>query len=130
MKGKVIQMKSILLLITTFVSIVTLSASCVNNNKQDLLNASACDTSTVKYSTTIAPIMTNYCTNCHGGSSPSAGINLEGHTNVKTYVDNGRLWGSMNHDNGYSAMPQGTGKLDACTINKLLAWIHAGALNN
>jgi hypothetical protein len=36
----------------------------------------------------------------------------------------------MNHDNGYSAMPQGTGKLDACTLNKLLAWIHAGALNN
>jgi hypothetical protein len=74
--------------------------------------------------------MTNYCTNCHGGNSPSAIINLEGHTNVKTYVDNGRLWGSMNHDNGYSAMPKGTGKLDACTLNKLLAWIHAGALNN
>jgi len=104
--------------------------SCTNNNKQDLLKSSVCDTTNIKYATTVAPLMTAYCTNCHGGGSPSAGINLEGYSNVKQYVNNESLWGSMNHSNGFKPMPQGAPKLDPCTLNKLLAWIQAGALNN
>ncbi len=117
-------------LLFTATLMLVLNISCVNNNKQSLINSSVCDTSNVKYSSTVSIIMTNYCTNCHGGSFPSAGIDLEGYANIKSYVDNGQLWGTMNHNNGYSAMPKGTAKLDACTLNKLLAWIHAGAQNN
>lgn len=111
-------------------SFVIINTSCTSTSKQALLQASGCDTSTVTYSNTISTMMTNYCTNCHGGSSPSANISLEGYVNVKSYVNSGNFWGSMNHDNGYSPMPQGASKLDDCSLSKIKAWINAGALNN
>lgn len=103
---------------------------CVSEDKKTLLSSSICDTSNVKYSTTVLPIMNTYCTSCHNTASPSAGINLEGYSNVKNYVDNGQLWGSMNHSTGFSPMPKGAAKIDACKLSKLLAWINTGAPNN
>lgn len=105
------------------------STSCTYRDRQTLL-AGTCDTTMVTYSGTVSGIMTSYCTNCHGGSAPSAGISLEGYNNVKAMVISGQLWGTMNHESGFKPMPQGTPKLDACTLNKLLAWIHQGAQNN
>jgi hypothetical protein len=104
--------------------------ACISENKQSVLNNSICDTSAVTYTNTVRPLMTSYCISCHNSSSPSAGVNLEGYSNVKNYVDNGQLWGTMNHSNGFSPMPKGTPKLDACSLSKLLAWINKGALNN
>lgn len=118
-----------LVLLTTIVLGTLWMNGCTYRNRQDLL-AGGCDTSSATYSQTVAGIMTNYCTNCHGGSAPSAGISLEGYANVKTEVQNGRLWGTMNHDPGFKAMPQGTPKLDPCTLQKLLSWIQQGAPNN
>ncbi len=110
-------------------SITTLPSSCTYRNKQEILNQ-VCDTSNVTYSGTVAGIMTEYCTGCHGGSSPSAGIALETYSQVKFFVSNGQLWGTMNHDNGFKPMPQGTPKLDPCTLDKVFAWIREGAPNN
>ena len=104
--------------------------SCISADKKTLLSASICDTSSVKYSTTITPILNTYCISCHSAASPSAGINLEGYNNVKNYVDNGQLWGTMNHSSGYSPMPKGATKIDACKLSQLLAWINLGAPNN
>lgn len=110
---------------------MALMQSCYYDNKQDLLtNAGGCDTTSVSFSTTINPVIVSSCNSCHGGSSPSAGISTEGYTNVKAIIDNGRLWGSVNHESGYSAMPQGASKLESCYLQKLKAWINAGAPNN
>ena len=103
--------------------------SCTYRNRQDIVNQ-VCDTSNVTYSGTVAGLMTQYCTGCHGGSGPSAGIALETYAQVKFYASNGQLWGTMNHENGFKPMPQGTPKLDACTLSKLYAWIISGAPNN
>lgn len=116
------------LILICFISLFT---NCTNNNKQDILTAAGgCDTSVTTYSSTVSKIMLDYCTNCHGGSSPSAGISLESYGDVKTYTDNGKLLGSIKHTAGISPMPQGSGKLDDCTIAKLERWINNGALNN
>lgn len=53
-------------------------------------------TKTVTYSTDIAPIMTNYCITCHGGGSPSAGIDLGSYQNVKFQTEQGVLNQRMN----------------------------------
>ncbi|HPI54395.1 MAG TPA: hypothetical protein PLU10_06850 [Chitinophagaceae bacterium] len=112
-------------LLPVIFAIIALSTSCEYTSKDKLLaNSGVCDTSNVKYSTTISTMMTNYCTNCHGGSSPSGGINLEGYSNMSIYAES-----SLNAmKNG--SMPQGSSKLDDCTINKLDRWILNGSQNN
>jgi mono/diheme cytochrome c family protein len=102
-------------------------------DKADLIypQPTTCDTATVTYSGTVAPILTSNCNGCHGGTAGAgAGIKLDTYPAVMTYVTNGRLINSMLHNGQASPMPKGGSKLDACTINKLNAWITKGATNN
>jgi hypothetical protein len=92
--------------------------------------ASACDTTTVKFSTTILGIMNTKCVGCHSGTPPQGGINFTTHAGVKAKVDDGRLWGAINHLPGYSPMPKGGQKLSDCEIKQFKKWIDAGAPNN
>ncbi len=92
-------------------------------------NAGVCDTVNVSYANKIAPMMTKYCTGCHSGPSPSAGISLTTYANVKAYGQNGRLYGSVAHLVGYVAMPP-SGVMQACEVKQIHAWVAAGALNN
>ncbi len=90
----------------------------------------ACDTAHVTLSGSVIPILDNYCNGCHGGGSPSAGINLTNYTGVKTSAANGSLLGSVKWSSGYSAMPKGSNKLSACNIAKIEKWIALGAKND
>jgi mono/diheme cytochrome c family protein len=115
-------MKYILFSMATALTIF--SVSCKNNSVEALSNGSICDTSAVKYSTTIKSMMNNHCTNCHGGASPEAGLRLESYSDLVTYGQ-----ASLNAmKNG--TMPKNTPKLDDCNINKLATWINQGSLNN
>jgi cytochrome c553 len=106
------------------IAVLIFNVSCKNNSVEALSNGSICDTTAVKYSTTISSMMTNHCTNCHGGANPSAGIKLESYSDL---VTNGQA-SLAAMKNG--TMPQGSSKLDDCNINKLAAWINQGSLNN
>jgi hypothetical protein len=100
-------------------------------DKEDLLYGGSCDTTNVAYSTTITSLLNNYgCMGCHVGSNPSGGINLETYANVKTVVDNGKLYGSITHTTGFKPMPDGAAKMTTCDINKVKTWIDTGTLNN
>lgn len=89
-----------------------------------------CDTTDVTYGGSIAPIMNAYCNGCHGGSFPSGGISLSSYSGVAAVAADGRLFGSVNHDAGYTAMPQGTAQLSDCKLDKIRIWIENGYLNN
>lgn len=94
-----------------------------------------CDTTNVGFSSNIQVILQNNCLGCHSGTAPQGQVDLSTYTNVKVYADNGRLFGSVNHDSGYTQMPydgtnDGTPKLDQCKILTIKAWINQGALNN
>ncbi len=90
-----------------------------------------CDSSLFTYSAAIKPIITNRCLGCHSGSAPGGGgIDLSSYINVKFRVDDGKLWGSLNHMPGYSAMPKGGQKLTDCELGQFKKWIDGGALNN
>ena len=87
-----------------------------------------CDTTSVKYSTTIVPILTTNCTGCHG---TSGGVTLTNYAGVKTVVTDGRLWNSINHLSGATkSMPNSTTKLSACNLRQIKIWIDAGAPQN
>jgi hypothetical protein len=105
-------------------------------DKEELLYpelTSGCDTLNVTYSNTISPILDLNCLSCHSNSTASAyggGIKLQNYSDVKTYVDNGKLLGSVSHSSGFSPMPQGAAKIAVCKITQIEIWINAGAANN
>jgi len=89
-----------------------------------------CNTDNVTYSATVAPVMAAHCNGCHSGPSASAGINTSTHAGLTAAAANGRLVGSLKHQSGFSAMPQGGSKLAECTIRQIEAWVNNGAPNN
>lgn len=114
-------------------------AACSKSNETDLggnngggtNNPPACVTTNMKYSTDIAPIIQANCFSCHSNATSTvSGFSLEGHSNLKAKADQGRLLGAITHAAGFSAMPQGGSKLSDCNINRIRAWIEAGAPNN
>jgi len=89
-----------------------------------------CDTSNVTYSATISVIMSSNCNSCHSGSTPQGNLKTDNYTDLKTIADNGKLWGAVNHENGFSQMPKDRPKLSDCDLSKIRIWIDGGALNN
>jgi uncharacterized membrane protein len=114
------------------ISMVTFSG-CYYDNEEYLYGNTPCDITAVTYSVTVSTILATSCYNCHGaatGNANGGGIILDSYTKLKPYVTNGKLMGSINHAGGYSAMPKGATKLNSCDIQKIQAWITAGALEN
>lgn len=92
---------------------------------------SSCDTTGITYSKTIVPILQTNCTGCHSGSAPAGGgVDLTSYPHVTAQVTSGKLWGDISHTAGFNAMPLGGSQLSACDLNKIHAWIAAGAPNN
>ncbi|MDX2248048.1 MAG: c-type cytochrome domain-containing protein [Bacteroidia bacterium] len=91
---------------------------------------SGCDTTNVTYSAMVAPLMSKYCTGCHSGTSASGGISLNSYSGVSAVATNGKLYGTISHQQGFVAMPKGGNKLSECDIVKVKTWIDSGANNN
>lgn len=113
----------------------TIVAGCYNDKADALYpstGSTTCDTTTVTFATQVLPIMVANCaiSGCHDASSVQGGYDLSSYNGVKQSVDNQRLLGSINWENGYQAMPQNTVKLTQCDINKITRWVNTGALNN
>jgi hypothetical protein len=109
-----------------------LATSCKYNVKEELDGvATPCDTTNVTYTSTIVGIINTYsCLSCHSGGTPIGGFSLEDYSHVKAKVDDGRLFGAINHSPGFTPMPNGLPKMNQCDIDKVKAWIDAGAPNN
>jgi hypothetical protein len=99
------------------------------NNSCDA-NTSGCDIKNVTFTKVIKPILDKNCVGCHGGTSPSANIQLADYQNVAKYAKSGSLYGSISHDPNFSKMPKGGAKLNSCDIDKVKAWIDAGYKND
>ena len=102
-------------------------------DKEELLYPGGADCNDIvqpAFSKDILPLLNLKCNNCHKGNYASGGIRLDSYDQVMTSVNNGGLMGSVSHTSGYSAMPKNGSKMSGCEINKIQAWIDAGALNN
>ena len=103
----------------------------IQQGAKDLTCNTGCDASgAVTFSSGIIPILSSKCTGCHGSNNPQAGINLSIYSGVKAKVDDGRLWGAVNHLSGFSPMPKNGSKLSDCEIAKIKKWMDSGAPNN
>jgi len=108
-------------------------SGCYYDNGEELyqhVSPTVCDTSEVSYTSFVVPLIDRLCINCHQGNTPSGAVNLDVYASVLIMVNNGRFIGAINHDEGFSPMPKGAGKIPACQIEQLNAWIEQGAKNN
>ncbi len=102
----------------------------IQQGAQDLTCQDLCNVSNFTYGGTIKNIISNKCQGCHSGGTPQGGIDLSTYNGVKAKVDDGRLWGSVNHLAGFSPMPKNGAKLSTCELDQIKNWITAGAPNN
>jgi len=89
-----------------------------------------CDTVTVTFNGSILPITNTYCKGCHSGNNPSGGIALTDYATIKASIETSRFVGAIEQLQGFSAMPQGGGKLSECYIYQINKWIKNGMPNN
>lgn len=89
-----------------------------------------CDTLVVSFGQQIRPVINSHCLGCHSGASPAGGIALQNHAQVAQVAASGRLLGSLQHQPGFSAMPQGGSKLNDCAILQFKKWIENGTPDN
>lgn len=107
-------------------------SGCYNDKAENLYPSPGtvtCDTTTVSYAKDIAPIFSAKCNTagCHN-SSAAAGYNFT--TRAGIAPNTARVLGTINWAPGFSPMPKGGMKLDACDINKITRWVNQGALDN
>ena len=126
--------KNIRLKFSAFVlSIIIFLGGCYYDNEEYLYGKAPCDVTSVTYSTTVANILATSCYSCHStatGNASGSGISIDSYAKLKPYVTNGQLAGSITHAGGFSPMPKTATKLNSCDIQKIQAWISAGALEN
>lgn len=111
-------------------------AACTNESKENIIpdtSGNDCDTAGITYTGYVKSVMDASCatSGCHDASSKADGVDLSsyaGTKNTATTLKSGSslLLGVINHQSGFTAMPQGAAKLSDCTINKITAWVNAG----
>jgi hypothetical protein len=124
--------KEISKLLSTMIIVCVLS-SCVYEKEDILYPPGNCTTINPTYSLMVQPIISANCYSCHStaNSAVSGGGNqLDSYAKLKVFVDNGKLVGTISHSAGFSPMPKNSAKLNDCDINKIKAWVAAGAPNN
>ncbi len=121
------------ILIPTAIIVLLFSfSSCYYDSKEFLYpQISKCDTAHITYTFCVKPILDN-CLGCHSNSSAGSyggNIKLQDYTDVKTYVDNGKLIESIKQT-GAKPMPKNSSKLPSEEITIIEKWILKGALDN
>lgn len=126
--------KNFLAIITAAISlgiIGSTNSGCTFKNEEDHYANIGCDTTSVTYASTIAPIFNQSCTSCHSGGGGSLPY-LDNHADIADYLGQKptELQARINHEPGFAAMPQGGSKMPVCDIRKIEIWIAEGYLNN
>lgn len=119
-------------LFLTLASTLLIFSSCKNENVESISKAvtsTTCDTSAVRFTTVIKPILQANCNRCHDNSNASrlgSGIKLEDYADVVAERNNIIRVIDLPSNNA-SLMPKGGPKMSSCEITKIKAWVSAGA---
>jgi hypothetical protein len=121
-----------LLFLLTIIALVFI-ASCYYDNEEALYPVynTACDTTSVTFGGTIAPILSSNCLSCHSNAAAASlgnNIRLQDYTDVKANAT--AISGSIKHTGNYSPMPKNGGKLKDCSIKQFDIWVRKGMVNN
>ena len=110
--------------------LLPLLTGCYYDSEELLYGTVECPTEGVTFSADVLPLIVDNCYRCHDAANNSGGINLEGYDQLRTYVDNCELLGAIRHTPGFSPMPKNEPQLVECNIEKIAAWVAAGAPND
>lgn len=102
--------------------------ACTKNNIEDEFGD--CQPENVSFVNSVKSIIDLKCVVCHNTTNPAGGLDLSQFSAVKNIADNGKLLGTINHDDGFKVMPPDGTKIDACDILTIKTWIHEGSKNN
>lgn len=126
-----LNMKKLVFAAGTFVLLLALlapSTACWYDNEEELYGGTGgCDTTNIAYSLEVQNILTNNCYSCHSVSNNVSGFPFDSYAQLKAYADNGKLGASIRDIS--NPMPP-TGLMSECDINRIEAWINAGAPDN
>lgn len=124
-------MKKLLILLAV------LLGGCYWDNEEELYpdDGSGCDTTSVTFSGTVFPVISDRCLSCHSGAAPSGNIPLENYADISAKAkipagQAGSLYGAITGASGNSPMPQNGTPLSDCQIRQIKAWIDAGTPDN
>jgi hypothetical protein len=92
--------------------------------------SSSCDTTNVTYSGFIAGILSTNCTPCHNSSTSSGGVNIDGYTSLKTYLDANKTNFVNSISYNYTIKMPPSYKLTDCEIAQVNKWVGTGYPNN
>ena len=121
-------MKNALFVISTLLLYIT---SCSKGSEDALQQRPVdCDTTNMQYTADVLPVISAHCYGCHANGNNEGSISLDGYANTKRQADNGNLVGAISHADGYTPMPLNQPKLADCDVNKITAWVNAGAPEN
>jgi hypothetical protein len=113
------------------IMLLVVMQSCYYDNEEDLYPTQPeCDTVDVSYSQQVWPIINQNCTGCHSGGAPQGNVALENYDDVVISANNGSLLGVIKHEDGWSPMPKGGGKLSDCNIAIIESWVNDGTPDN
>lgn len=112
--------------VTFFLFITT---GCEYNNEEELYPSIECDTLNVSYAEDIEPIIENDCatSGCHVAGGTGNG-RFDNYQRVKAKVDNGSMRKRVVENKDMP--PPDEEPLTSCQIDKIDAWLDAGAPNN
>lgn len=89
-----------------------------------------CNTDNIAYTNTIASLTASCAIPaCHESGSLNGSGSLANYADAKSFAAKGRMIGSLRHEAGFIAMPQGGAKMDDCNISKIEKWIADGMPN-
>lgn len=117
---------AITLLVGVFIS------SCYYDNAEEMYQnlPKDCDLTAISFNQDIAPIISQNCGGCHGANFPSGGLSLTNYAQISNAANSGKLVDRISRQTGDPlVMPQG-GPMIKCNIDKIDAWVKAGAPNN
>lgn len=112
------------------IAIAIVYTGCSNDKAELVYPCDPMDTVNMSYKYNIQPLIASNCYSCHAGNNPSSGYNLDTYFQLQKRAANGKLVAAITHSGGVTPMPYNQPKMSVCTINKIVAWVKAGAPNN
>jgi mono/diheme cytochrome c family protein len=111
----------------TFVGLGLL-IGCTAKQESDLLAPPDPVNSVTSYTNHVKTIIESNCINCHGSSSPSAGLPLTSYSEVKSAVQNNNLISRISLDSGSPGVMPTSGKMPQNLIDQIIKWQDEGFL--
>jgi len=115
-----------------FLLVLVLSSALIISSCKDDEDPETCDTTDLTYGNFAQDFLITNCSTlgtCHleANKDDLTVGSYETYLDAKVIVDRGRIKGAINHLDGISNMPKGEPQLEECDINRLSAWVDAGA---